>query len=169
MRPIYLFLVLLLGLILQATVFVQKPFSWVQPNLLVLIILFIAYFRGHFLAMMLGIAVGLVQDIVFGSFLGMHTFSLGAIGYFAGALFRVFLNRSLIILILNIIGFTAAVEWMNFGIVWIFGWTHVDLMTVLTHAVRLTIFNGIFALFMYPLAEKYLPVDDEWRMRERGF
>lgn len=169
MRPINLFLVLLLTLVLQATLFVQKPFSWVQPNLTLLLILFIAYFRGQFVAMMLGIAVGLFQDIVYSSFLGMHMFSLGVTGYFAGALFRVFLNRSLIMLMLVILGFTGVSEFINYGIGRIFGWTHVDMMTVLMHAIRLMIFNGIFALFLYPWAGKIMPIDEEWRMGEGKF
>ncbi|GAX90476.1 rod shape-determining protein MreD [Effusibacillus lacus] len=166
MRPVFLFLVLIAGLILQATLFVQKPFSWFQPSLTVLILLFIAYYRGAFLAMMLGILTGLVQDVVYGSFIGMHTFSLGVTGYFAGALFRVFLNRSLIMLVFVILGFSAVYEFMNYGIAMIFGRIQVDLLAVLTYAVRLMIFNGIFALILYPLADKWFPEDEDWGLGE---
>ncbi|MFC4767906.1 rod shape-determining protein MreD [Effusibacillus consociatus] len=166
MRPIFLFLILLLGFIVQATIFVQKPFSWIQPTLTVILILFTAYYRGQLLAMILGILVGLIQDIVYGSIIGMHMFSLGATGYFAGSMFRVFLNRSLIMLMLMILGFSAAYEFINYGIAVIFGRISVDLLAVLTHAVRLMIFNGVFALILYPFADRWLPADEKWGMGE---
>lgn len=169
MRPIYLFLILLAGLILEATVFVQKPFTWIQPSLAVLLILLIAYFRGQLLAMTLGIVVGLIHDIVYGSFIGMYMFSLGVTGYFAGSMFRVFLNRSLIMLIFVILGFTGVFEFINYGIGRLFGWTHVDVISVLAHAVRLMIFNGIFTLLLYPWAEKWLPKSEDWKLGEEKF
>lgn len=166
MRPVFLFLILVFGLILQATLFAHKPFSWVQPSLPVLLILFVACYRGRFLAMILGVLVGLIQDVVYGSLIGMNMFSLGATAYFAGSLFRIFLNRSLITLILVILGFTAAHEFMNYGIAMIFGKAHPELIAVLTHAVRLMIFNGIFAMILYPWADRWLPVKEKWGMGE---
>jgi rod shape-determining protein MreD len=147
-------------------VFVQKPFSWFAPTLTVLLILFIAYYRGQTMAMLLGVLVGLLQDVIFSTLIGMHMFSLGLLGYMAGSLYRVFLNRSLIMLILVILGFTGVYELMNFGIASLFGWMQVDIITVLSDSIRVMIFNGIFALLLYPLADRYMPAEDDWRMGE---
>ncbi|WP_018131535.1 rod shape-determining protein MreD [Effusibacillus pohliae] len=166
MRPVYLFLVLLFGLIVQTTVFVQKPFNWFQPMLPVLLTVLIAFYRGSLLAMLLGGLVGLIQDVVYGSFIGMHAFCLGAAGYFSGLVFRSFLQRSLIMLIFVILGFTGAYEIANYGIAMIFGRIRVDLLAVLTNAIRLMIFNGVFALLLYPLADKWLPAKDKRRLGE---
>ncbi|BCJ85075.1 rod shape-determining protein MreD [Effusibacillus dendaii] len=166
MRPIYVFLVLLFAMILQATLFVQKPFNWVQPSLTVVLTVFIAYFRNQRLAMVLGLMVGLVQDVVYGTLIGMHTFSLALVGYFSGALFRVFLNRSLIMLLFMVLGMTVGYEFLNYGIATIFGRLRIDLLVVLTHAVRLMIFNGIYGLLLYPFAERWLPANEDWRLGE---
>lgn len=166
MRPIFLFLIMVLGLILQATVFVQKPFIWIEPVLTVLFVIFIAYYRGPLLAMSLGVLVGLLEDIVYGSLMGTYAFSLGVVGYFAGAIFRVFLHRSFIMLMFMILGFTAVYELITYGIATLFGHVHVDLLTMATHTIRLMIFNGVFALIFYPFADKWLPVEEEWGLGE---
>lgn len=159
MNASLLFVVLLIGFMIQGTVFQVQPFNAVQPTLTVILILLIAFFRGGSLSLVLGLLLGLVQDIVYGSFIGMHSFSLAVVGYFSGSTFRMFLHRSFLLFMMTLLGYSFVYEVLNYGIARLFGSMRIDFSLVVAHSMRTMIFNGILAFFLYPLAARYFPKD----------
>lgn len=68
MRKLIYFGILLLTLIIEATFFVQnRPFG-VIPDLLLIVVICGALLRGSMFGIQLGIAAGVIQDILVGSF-----------------------------------------------------------------------------------------------------
>ena len=66
------------------------PASWqsdlvVAPQLTLVIVLMIGLYGNRYWALMAGLSLGLLQDIVFyGPMIGTYTFTLGLMGYLAG-------------------------------------------------------------------------------------
>ncbi|WP_341281747.1 rod shape-determining protein MreD [Paenibacillus sp. FSL H8-0537] len=74
------------------------------PHFSFVFVLYAALYSGRHRALMFGIGIGLIQDIVYyGHLLGVHTFMMGLIGYFAGLLFD--RRRSTLLTCLSVIGF----------------------------------------------------------------
>jgi rod shape-determining protein MreD len=136
-------------LIIQSTVLQVQPFSIIAPNITLVMLLYVSMMRGPLLALYIGLTIGLIQDILFGTYLGLHAFTYAAFGYFAGTTFRSYWARSLVMIILVIIGYTFLSEMTLYGLSRLFGYAHVDLMAAVTHAVRMMIWNGILALLLY--------------------
>jgi len=140
---------LLVMFVLQATVFQVSPLNAIDPSLTLVMMLYIAFLRGARTAILLGAMVGLFQDVVYGSFIGLHTFSMAVTGYFAGIVFRLFLRRSVVIFLLVVLGATAFNEFLTYGITRLFVPTYFDMNSVVNYAIRTMIFNGVAALLLY--------------------
>lgn len=149
MNPILIVLTLMGMLVIQSTVFQVQPFSFVAPNISLVMLLFVALMRGPMLALYSGLIIGLIQDVLFGTFIGLHGFTYAVVGYFAGLAFRSYWTRSFVMVLLIILGFTFVHEITEYSLTQLFGHGHVDLMAVVTHALRMMIWNGILSLLLY--------------------
>jgi rod shape-determining protein MreD len=159
MHPVWIFLTMMGMLIIQSTVLQVQPFSFVAPNIVLVMLLYVSLMRGPMLALYTGLTVGLVQDILFGTYLGPHAFTYALIGYFAGSTFRSYWARQLIMVTLIVIGYTFLQELTVYGLNRLFGFQRVDFMAAVTHCVRMMIWNGIFALILYVPSVKLLASD----------
>jgi rod shape-determining protein MreD len=158
MHPAILFVLLMGMTILESTIFSIPPLNAIHPQLVAVTIMLIALFRGPHLALWLGILIGLIRDIVYGTFIGMDLFALGLVGYFSGTTFRLFLRRHLVLVVLTVIAFTAVYNFVTFGISVLFAQKKADLSVVIVESIRMMIINGVATLFFYVPASKYLPV-----------
>jgi rod shape-determining protein MreD len=158
MHPAILF-ILLMGLtIIESTVFSIPPLNFFHPQLTIVTVMLIALFRGPSMALILGVLIGLVRDIVYGTFIGMEMFTMGLVGYFSGSTFRLFLRRHLVLVVMTVIAFTAVYNVVTYGISVLFAQKKADISVVLVESIRMMIMNGIITLFLYVPASKYLPL-----------
>ncbi|MGZ4031400.1 MAG: rod shape-determining protein MreD [Tumebacillaceae bacterium] len=149
MNPILMMLTMMGMLVIQSTLFQVQPFSFVAPNICLVMLLFISLMRGSMLALYIGLIIGLIQDVLFGTFIGLHGFTFAVVGYFAGMTFRSYWTRSFVMVLLIILGFTLLHEITEYSLSQLFGHGHVDLMAAVTHALRMMIWNGILSLLLY--------------------
>lgn len=149
MKNIIAFVVLWAALILQSTLFQIPPIRILQPNLVLVVLVVAAMTRGPRVAMVLGVLIGLVQDVLFGSFVGLNAFTYGVVGYFAAAAFAQFLHRNFSIAFLITIAFTFIQVWIIFGMTRMFNVTVFSWNTVLSHSFSEMIQNGITLLILY--------------------
>lgn len=77
-------IILFLNLILQCTVFQYIAIMGVKPDTALVIVVSLGILMGARRGVTIGIAAGLLQDILFGSPLGVVTLSYMLIGYLAG-------------------------------------------------------------------------------------
>lgn len=75
------------------------------PRFVLAIIIFIAIFKDKQYALFLGIAFGILQDLVYGDVLGLYMVGLAGIGYFSGWLTQFFQSTFLIYSIIQGLGF----------------------------------------------------------------
>lgn len=151
MKNVIAFLILWLGLLIQSTLFQIPPFDVIQPNFILVTLVVIALANGPKSAMVLGVLIGLFQDAVFGSFLGLNAFTYGVIGYFGGAWFSQFLHRNVAVTFLLTVIATFVQQWLTFGLTRMFDATLYSLRGITAHSISEMIQNGVLLLLLYPL------------------
>jgi rod shape-determining protein MreD len=149
MSVVFTFLSLFLALVLQSTLFQIPPMTTLHPDMVVVLLMYIAMIMGPWQAALYGLAIGLVEDVVFGRFIGLYAFTFALVAYFAGLIFRLFFQKSIIILLLTVLGATGVFEIITVGISGLYEVSNFTMMTVIDYTIRTMIFNGIFALFAY--------------------
>lgn len=155
MKTVTAILCLWAGFLLQSTVFQIPPFYVVKPNFVLVILVLIALTRGPKQALILGVLVGLLQDIDYGSFLGLYAFAYGVIGYFSAAAFLQFLHKNIAISFLITMAFTFVYEWMTYGLTRLFNVTSFGWSNVLSTSLEDMVVNGVLLLLLYPILTKW--------------
>ena len=84
MSILILAVVVLLNFILQSTIFPYMAIFGVVPNTALLIVMFISLLKGKYYGGFIGIIVGLLQDIIFSSVIGINSFIYFFAGYLTG-------------------------------------------------------------------------------------
>ncbi|MDR2042908.1 MAG: rod shape-determining protein MreD [Clostridium sp.] len=81
---------ILLGFLLQSTVFRSLAFAGIVPNLLIILTASFGFMRGEKEGLLIGFFCGLLQDIFFGDMLGFYALILMYTGYLNGKFSRIF-------------------------------------------------------------------------------
>lgn len=156
MRMVWAFLILWLGLIVEATVFQIPPINAIQPDFVLVILILVALMRGPNAAVLFAIAIGLIQDICYGSFIGLNAFSYGLMAYFSAAIFGQFMQRNLAVTFFTTLGLTFVHLWVTYGLTRLFEVTADPPSYVLSQVLVSMIVNGILALMLYPAITRIL-------------
>lgn len=77
-------IIIVLCFLLQTTVFQSIALAGEVPNLILIVVVAIAYMRGRKEGMYVGFASGLLIDLVYGDVIGMNAVLLVVIGYVVG-------------------------------------------------------------------------------------
>lgn len=84
MRKIVVTIFILLCFILQCSVFGSLAFAGIIPNLMIILTSSFGFMRGEKDGLVIGFVSGLLIDIFFGEFLGLHALIMMYIGYLNG-------------------------------------------------------------------------------------
>lgn len=163
MRTGIAFLLLWAGLIVQSTVFQIRPLNLVAPNLDVVLVVLIAAFLGPRTAMVLGVMIGLIQDVNFSAFIGLNGFAYGFVGYFAGTVLTQFIQRSVAVVFLTGIVCTFVFDWLTYGMTQLFDVTSYSWHGVMAVSLQQMILDGIVLLLLYPICYRWLGVEHRRR------
>ena len=79
-RP-HLYPTILAIIILECTVLVRLSFFWNQPDILLVAVLFFSLFFDYKRSLEVGIAAGLIRDLVTSGFFGINTVLFGAVAF----------------------------------------------------------------------------------------
>lgn len=121
MRIKWIIVIFLLLFMLEGTV-VQwiLPESWTgrisaSPQLVFLMVISVAIYRSRIEACIYGVIFGFFQDWIFyGHMLGVHSFTMGLVGYAAGLTYRVRSNPGLFSVMFIFFASSMAFEAMNY-------------------------------------------------------
>lgn len=156
MRLFLAFIALWIGLVLEATVFQIPPMNAIHPGFVLVLLVLLALIRGTSVAIVFGVFIGLIQDICYGSFIGLNAFSYGIVAYFAGAVFSQFMNRNVAITFLTTLALTFLNTWLTFGLTRLFDVTADRSTYVLSQSFIVMMMNGVLVLILYPFFNKLL-------------
>lgn len=81
MRFLILGLLFLLSLALPGTVFYFFSWGGIKPDLVMLLVIYIALHMRRYPAVLWGLGLGLLEDLYFGRYLGMYGFTLTVVAY----------------------------------------------------------------------------------------
>jgi len=89
-RKIVVLLIIIVGFLLQSTVFQTLSIGSITPNLMVIIVSSFGFMRGKKEGLAVGFFCGLLEDIFYGRLLGMHAMIYMYIGYVNGYFNHIF-------------------------------------------------------------------------------
>lgn len=75
---------IIIGFLLQNTLFAQFTIGGIAPNILIIIIATVGFIHGNKFGMIAGFAAGLLLDVFFGNIIGMYAIIYMYIGYTNG-------------------------------------------------------------------------------------
>lgn len=142
MKSFILGIFVLINLIFQETFFELIAIAGVKPDLLLVLIVFSALLDGPITGLKMGLAIGLLQDMVTGKYFGLYALSGMAIGYLVGLVeTRIFKENYLVPVVVLFIG-TIFHEFLYLllgnlagqRVQWAAGWWGVILPLALYHA-----------------------------------
>ena len=84
MKIFFLFIVSFFAVILQNTVFNVLAVAGGKPDFILIFVVFFDIFRGPMQGGLLGVGLGLLEDLMIGRFIGLNAMCKGIIGYAAG-------------------------------------------------------------------------------------
>lgn len=89
-RRICMFLLILVGFLVQSTLFRALSLGGVSPNLLIILTSSFGFMRGKKEGMFVGFFCGILMDILFGNVLGVYALIYLVIGYLNGFFASIF-------------------------------------------------------------------------------
>ncbi len=103
-RIIVVFLELILCFLLQSTVMPAISLAGVVPDLLLILVITVAYTRGRVAGMLTGFAAGLLTDVCFNEMVGLCALFYLCIGYVTGYSQKIYDERDYTLPLLMIFG-----------------------------------------------------------------
>ena len=90
LRKVTMCLLILVGFLLQSTLFKALSLGGIAPNILIIITATFGFMRGKKEGMVIGFVSGLILDVLFGSLLGFYALIYMVIGYLNGFFHSIF-------------------------------------------------------------------------------
>ena len=151
MKTILLFCAVFLSLVLEATLFRIPFFAVYAPNLVVIGLVMAGIFRGSRVGVVLGVLIGLTQDVSYGAFLGQTVFAYAVIGSMSGYFRGLVMRESLLLaLLLTGVG-TEVFTWVTFGISRLFGEASIGVHAVVVESAQSSLVTMGYTIILYYL------------------
>ncbi len=96
-RRISTVIIVILGFLLQTTVFQALKLANVAPNILLTLTVCYAYLRGRSSGVVIGFFCGLLLDMMYGDVIGLYAFILMTIGFLCGYCRKIYFTDNYIL------------------------------------------------------------------------
>lgn len=173
MRRSVLVLLLFLLFILEGTILPWLiPDVWqmrIIPNLVFVVLLFVAVYHHRHTALILGLSFGILHDVVFyGRILGAHSFAMGLSAYLIGLLFQT--PRAPLPLMMTVILLGSLLEdSVLFGIYSVFKLNQEPYSwAILDHMLPTMLFHFAIALILYIPVRRQLELIKKEKSKEEA-
>ncbi len=97
-----MFIMVIIGFILQTTIFRSLQIADVSPNILVILTAIAATMYGQYNGMFVGVIGGLFLDLMYSSVIGVNIFIYALIGFIIGVTNRIYIEDDIILPIMTI-------------------------------------------------------------------
>lgn len=154
LRKVIVAIFILACFLLQCSVFGGLAFAGIVPNLLIIVTSAFGFMRGEKEGLIIGFISGLLNDIVFGSFLGYYALLLMYIGYLNGKFSRIFypedIKLPLALITISDLSYEIICYILMFMLRGRFEFTYYFSHVILPEAL----YTIVVTLFLYPLILK---------------
>lgn len=151
---IILFIAFIITYFLQANFFSWFTIAGIQPNLFIILVLFVGLYAGMKVSIPYGITIGVILDIIMGKTIGIYTIMYGVAAIAAGYLDKNFSKDSRFTIILMSAGATLLFETSIYALKIFSTGANFELLSFsLTLFVEI-IFNSLLIIILYPGIKK---------------
>ncbi len=149
MRYLIITVLFFFSLVLQSTLFPHLTVAGAKPDLVLIFIILYALMHGPKEGALVGLAGGLLQDLMFGQYLGMNALAKLSVGYGFGVLERRIYKESLLIPIAALFLGT----FLNETVLYLLGLAGSGQINYFTYAGKVilatAVYNSCLAPFVY--------------------
>ena len=138
---------------LQVGVFSNLPIAGVVPNLFIILILYIGLFANSINAIIFGIIIGLILDLLYGNTVGISSAMFCVIGYMGAYFDKNFSKENKVTILLMVIGSTVIYEFGYYtlnGFILRYNFEWLKFMRIIIFEV---IYNSLITILLYPLIQ----------------
>ncbi len=136
------------ALILESTLLDFIKFRGAKPDLLLVVVVFIALLGGSAPAAKMGFVLGLAEDIFAGKYLGLHALSKAAIGYLVGLGENKIYKENVLVPVLGVMSATIVYEIIFVNLArW--GGANLQSEGFFQAVWPIAVYNGFVALLLY--------------------
>ncbi|MCI9016264.1 MAG: rod shape-determining protein MreD [Clostridia bacterium] len=139
---------------LQSNFFIWFTIGGIQPNLFIILMLFIGLFGGKRLGIPLGITIGILLDFFISKKIGISAIMLALIGGLGGILDKNFSKDSKMTIIIMTIGSTIIYEIGMYAINTIILSSTIEITPFIKILSIEIIYNIIITILVYPIIQK---------------
>lgn len=97
-----MFIMIIVGFILQTTIFRQIQIADVSPNILVILIAIAGTMYGQYAGMFAGTICGLFVDLIYSSVIGVNIFIYAVVGFIIGIANRIYIEDDIVLPVMTI-------------------------------------------------------------------
>lgn len=148
MKGFFLFLAAFLGIVLRDTVFNGLSVAGGKPDFVLILVVFFAIFRGSVQGGLMGVALGLLEDLMTGRFIGINAICKGLLGYLVGVSERNLYKNNFFVPIAAIL----AATFLNTAFYYLFSVLiggHVGLEKLILSTIPDAVYNMCFSPVFY--------------------
>ena len=150
MKVLLLFIAGFFAVLLQNTVFNVLAVAGGKPDFILIFIVFFAIFRGPIQGGLLGMGLGLLEDLIIGRFIGINALCKGFIGYLAGTLEKRLYKNNFLVPMVALVAATFVQTFLYWLLSCLIG-SVVGLDKMLLVAIPDSIYNMCFAPIIYAI------------------
>ncbi len=150
MRVVVLFLIAFLGVVLRDTVFNGLSVAGGKPDFVLIMVVYFSIFRGSVQGGCLGLALGLMEDLMTGRFIGINAICKGLIGFLCGYSERNLRKNNFFVPIVAVLIATFGNAVLYFMFTVLIG-GNVGLSTMLLSSVPDAVYNMCFSPVFYAI------------------
>lgn len=151
---ILFFITFLIIYILQANFFSNLKIFGVMPNLFIVLILWIGLFSNTFVAVTLGVIMGLILDLIFGKAIGITAVMLCIVGYMGAYFDKNFSKESKFKIVFMVIGATIIYEIGIYSLNALIIGYDFEWLIFMKIVIFEIIYNVLITILIYPIFQK---------------
>jgi len=149
-----------LGIILRDTLFQALSVAGGRPDFALIIVVFYAIFNGYEKGGLLGLALGLMEDLMTGRFIGVNAICKGLIGFSVGFSREHLLKNNFAIPILMVFFSTFANALLYGGFSVLIG-SNMNLVQLMLSTIPNMVYNMVFAPIFYAVFYRFFLSDED--------
>ena len=160
MKGFFLFLAAFLGIVLRDTVFNGLSVAGGKPDFVLILVVFFAIFRGSVQGGLMGVALGLLEDLMTGRFIGINAICKGLLGYLVGVSERNLYKNNFFVPIAAIL----AATFLNTAFYYLFSVLiggHVGLEKLILSTIPDAVYNMCFSPVFYAVFYNFFVIKSD--------
>ncbi|MCF6092708.1 rod shape-determining protein MreD [Microaerobacter geothermalis] len=138
------------------------------PRYALTFILYASFYIGRIRGMWYGIAIGFLQDIIYGDIVGIYTFTMGVVAYFSGLTFKIF-HPNVLLIILSLGASLFFHEGIAYGLFYLFSLTDVGWRWQLSNVwIPTVLLNMGFGILVHYVTQRWMVTLDGLEEEEKS-